>query len=95
MAPAGQQLHARAKRRLVFNLRQDASSDRDNRIGRKHQAVRTEGRDGRSLFASKPKCMVAWNLAARDALVDVGGHDLVGHHANTREQIEPARACGS
>ena len=38
-------------------------------------------------FASKAKRMAAWKLALRDALVDVGGHDLIGHHANAREQV--------
>ena len=27
--------------------------------------------------------------------VDVGGHDLIGHHANAREQVQPRAACGS
>jgi hypothetical protein len=39
--------------------------------------------------------MLTRKLACRNALVDVGGHDLVRRHVDAREQVEPARACGS
>ena len=86
MAPAGQQLHAQ-RDSLIFNLRQDASSDRDNRVRREHQSRPDAGRDGRSLSRASRS---AWPRGSSPCgtLVDVGGHDLIGHHADAREQVE-------
>ena len=49
-------------------------------------------RDGLGLFAGEPLRMLARKLTLRNALVDVGRDDRVGDDADTREQVETARA---
>ena len=65
---------------------------RDDGIRREHQRVRLLRRHGFCFLACEPKRMLARKLAARDALIDVGGKDRVGLNADAGKEVETARA---
>ena len=53
------------------------------------QRIRVRDRPG--LRGGDPSRVGDRKLAPQRCLVDLGGHDRIGHHADPREQIEPSR----
>ncbi len=89
---ARQQRHAGAQRRFVLDLGQDAAADRDDRVGGKHQRVGMQRGDRRAFSRARRSAWSRGSSPLRDAFVDVGGNDRVGHDADAGEQVEAARA---
>ncbi len=88
MAPAGQQIEAGSRGRLILGFGQDAPADRDDGVGGENQRAGMPGGDGRAFGEGEAAGMVGGQFAGRAAaFVDFG----CGMHPASARNAEPRK----
>ena len=89
--PPAEQLEKAALHVGIRRLLQYPASDGNRGVtGKDNLALAARHRN--SLFRSHAQRIDTRNLALAGAFVDIGRRNAAGHHAQTRQQIPPARA---